>query len=251
MVIQAQKSKRFNAIFRRYNEWYLLRRHFHSFHVRGQADPLRSGPVLYVMNHSSWWDGLLAYHAEQTLSERDHYIMMDEKQLQKFRFFCKIGAFSIDKSSAAGTVQSLKYALKLLQQGRSVWIFPQGDIKHQELRPLELHSGAGYMLERCPDTTVIPVTLYYTLGLHQKAEASMMFGEALNHSWAELGRKAAMSFIQEKLEEQLDRHKSWIVQDHLQELALFRPYLGTGKSTSDRFEHFGKWVSRWNPFSGS
>ncbi|MFD2612660.1 lysophospholipid acyltransferase family protein [Paenibacillus gansuensis] len=249
-MIPASKSKPFNALFSVYNEYYLLRRHFHSVRLRGAVDPLTKGPVLYVMNHSSWWDGLIAYHAEQTASARDHYMMMDERQMSKFSFFRKIGAFSIDKTSPAETVISLKYAMKLLQQDKSVWIFPQGDIRHQEVRPLTFSSGVGYMLERCAAAAVIPVTLYYTLGVHQKAEATMYFGTPISSAWDSIGRKNVTLQLQQKLETQLDLHKGWITGENAVELALFHPLWPDGKSASDRFDAWRRRLSGWNPFSG-
>lgn len=91
-MIAAAKSRVFHKIFRRYNEWYLLRRAFRSVAAAGSPDPDIAGsrPVLYIMNHSSWWDGLWFYHAIQCLSHADwaqYYVMMEERQLSSFRFF--------------------------------------------------------------------------------------------------------------------------------------------------------------------
>lgn len=96
-MIRAVKSKPFNRIFALYNHYYLLRRRFRSFTLTGSLDPqvdLRDNspidpnrPVIYFMNHSSWWDGLLLYHAARQTSRGDHYVMMEEQQLQQYAFF--------------------------------------------------------------------------------------------------------------------------------------------------------------------
>lgn len=96
-MIRAVKSKPFNRIFALYNHYYLLRRRFRSFTLTGSLDPqvdIRDNspieatrPVIYFMNHSSWWDGLLLYHAARQTSRGDHYVMMEEQQLQQYAFF--------------------------------------------------------------------------------------------------------------------------------------------------------------------
>lgn len=141
-MIASDSSKWFKRIFAQYNENYLLRRHFHSFQLSGEIDPAPQGqPVLYLMNHSSWWDGMVVYHAIANASAREHYMMMDEEQMKRYRFFRKIGAFSIDKKSSRAIVASLRYSESLLNQGYGVWLFPQGDIEHLERRPLRFQTA--------------------------------------------------------------------------------------------------------------
>ncbi|WP_461671298.1 lysophospholipid acyltransferase family protein, partial [Mycobacterium tuberculosis] len=137
----------FMRLFAQYNERYLLPRYLHGAAVRGAMyDGGRGRPALFIMNHCSWWDGMLVFLAITRLSgyEREHYVMMDEKQLKKFRFFRRLGAFSVDKSSQRGILQSLRYAEEKLKAGHNVWLFPQGDIRHLEARPLQFQSGTGY-----------------------------------------------------------------------------------------------------------
>ncbi|KMU98291.1 hypothetical protein ACS72_16070, partial [Acinetobacter sp. VT 511] len=126
---------------------------FRSFTLTGSLDPqvdIRDNspieatrPVIYFMNHSSWWDGLLLYHAARQTSRGDHYVMMEEQQLQQYAFFRKLGAYSINKESASGIRTSLQYTSELLDSGKRVWIFPQGEILHQEARPIQFRPGIG------------------------------------------------------------------------------------------------------------
>lgn len=134
-MIRAVKSKPFNRIFALYNHYYLLRRRFRSFTLSGSLDPLlpHTGspiepdqPVIYFMNHSSWWDGLLLYHASQQTSRGDHYVMMEEEQLRRYAFFRKLGAYSINKENASGIRTSLQYSTKLLHSGKGSGSFPKG-----------------------------------------------------------------------------------------------------------------------------
>lgn len=70
------------------------------------------------MNHSSWWDGLLAYHAAGKLPGKRHYFMMEEEQLRKYAFFRKLGAYSINPGSPGDARASLRYTAGLLEAGR-------------------------------------------------------------------------------------------------------------------------------------
>lgn len=250
-MISAQKKEWFEKLFERYNEHYLLRRHFHTLAMRGHIEAAASDrPIVYIMNHSSWWDGLTVYHAARFAGHRQHYYMMDEKQLSRYRFFHKLGAFSIDKESLRGILQSLRYAADLLEAGNSVWIYPQGDIYHLEERPLYFQNGIGYLLERCPQAVVQPVSAYYTLGMNQKAEATLWFGEPVHHNWAAFGRKGIASNLQELLERQLDAHRALAIAAPDGQLQGFRPLLIGSLSTNEVFDAFKRRASRWFTFSG-
>ncbi|MBD2848232.1 lysophospholipid acyltransferase family protein [Paenibacillus sp. IB182496] len=244
-------SPLFSRVFARYNERCLLRRHFHTVGLRGTLDPAPQGqPVLYVMNHSSWWDGLVLYQAFRRASTRRHYVLMDEAQLARYRFFGRLGAIPIDRASARASLRSLDAAAELLREGSGVWLFPQGEIRHLEERPLAFRTGAGYLMERCPTVLVQPATIYYSHGLHQKADVSLWLGEPLYGDWPQLGRKPAAQRIQDILEAQLDAHRAQVVAAAGGPPAHFNPLLAPGRSTSEAFDAFKKGVARWSSFFG-
>lgn len=251
-MIEAAKSAGFDRLFFHYNQRYLLRRHFHFIGLRGDLDAgERNGGRLYVMNHSSWWDGMVAYHAFRTCSSGDHYVMMDEKQLRHYLFFRKLGVFSIDKSNPKGIVASLRYAQSLLEAGKCVWMFPQGDIQHLEHRPIRFQSGVGYLLERTGQTTVLPVTAYYSLYHHQKAEATLHAGSPLKLDWQALGKQASTAAVEEAFCAQLERHRSRCVDGDPQLADDYMPLLAGGGSTSEAFLSMKKRVRAWKSFFGA
>ncbi|WP_020615919.1 lysophospholipid acyltransferase family protein [Paenibacillus daejeonensis] len=251
-MIEAAKSAPFDRLFFHYNKHYLLRRHFHFVGLQGDLDAaLPSGGCLFIANHSSWWDGMVLYHAFRTCSRGDHYVMMDEKQMRDFRFFRKLGVFSIDKSHPRRMLVSLRYAQGLLEAGKCVWMFPQGEIQHLEHRPLRFQTGIGYVLERCPQTTVLPVTLYYSSYHHQKTEVSLLAGTPLRHDWGHMGKQAATALIEQKFSEQLERHRSRCIDGDPQLANDFSPLLSSGGSTSEAFLTMKKKVRAWKSFFGS
>lgn len=249
-MIEARKSKSFEQIFHTYNKYYLLRRHFHSLTLRGTFDHegTTNKPILYIMNHSSWWDGLLAYYATRTCSRNDHYIMMDEKQMNRYPFFRKIGAFSIDKTSLRGIIQSLHYAGKLLDRGACVWLFPQGEIYHSEVRPLHFQSGCGYLLAECEAAAVVPVTMISAMLQHQKPDASLWAGEPIFQNWKQLGRKKTVEELRISLENQLNVHRQLVISEQNTISEQFIPILEEGRSTNDIFDDFRKKVGIWKSF---
>lgn len=253
-IIPAEPSKRFNSLFLRYTEHYLLRRSFRSLSVRGHVEPQVAAageyPVLYVMNHSSWWDGLLLYYVAQRQSKRWHYAMMDEAQLRRYRFFRKLGAFSIDKSSARAGLESLHYTAGLLEQNGRVWMFPQGGIYHLEHRPLAFQSGIGVVLERCPRAIAVPVSAYYSISPHQQPDITLWFGEPIAEAWDTMPRKTVAALLCGRLEAQLDEHRGMAVAANGERLPGFEHLYAPGRSTSERFDVFKRKVSLWKSYFG-
>ncbi|BBI33634.1 lysophospholipid acyltransferase family protein [Cohnella abietis] len=251
-MIQAQRSLRFEKIFALYNDRYLLRRNFHSFGVRGNIDPVAEGrPVIYLMNHSSWWDGLVVFHAVMRLSSRKHYLMMDELQMKRYPFFRKIGAFSVDKTGARSVMESLRYAEDLLKDGKPVWLFPQGDIYPLERRPLKFSGGAAYLLERHPEAVIQPVTAYYSLTMHQKPDVSLFFGCPQQGECDDISRKEATSALERMLEMQLEEHRKQVIAGNGRASETdFRSLLRGNQSVSDTFYGFKRGVAKWSSFFG-
>ncbi|WP_017810994.1 lysophospholipid acyltransferase family protein [Paenibacillus shenyangensis] len=238
-MITAHKSLWFDRIFIRYNEWYLLRRNFHSFTLSGELDSIPANqPAVYIMNHSSWWDGLLIYHAFRHASAGDHYVMMEERQLRRYTFFGKLGAFSIDKSSPGDIRLSLRYAAELLNQGKRVWMFPQGEMRHLEERPLTFRPGIGLLLRQTAGSVpVIPVTLYYGLYQHARLQASLHIGAPVYEDWSRLSARACASQLEALITSQLDQQRA-ISLTNDGELPGARDLIRRRSSTDDKYDHY-------------
>ncbi|MEK5490435.1 lysophospholipid acyltransferase family protein [Paenibacillus sp. FSL R7-0297] len=234
-MLEAVKSGSFDRLFYRYNSLYLLRRHFHSIGICGELQPAAAAGrgILYLMNHSSWWDGLLAYHAAGKLAGSRHYFMMEEEQLRKYAFFRKLGAYSINSAGTGDLRASLRYTAGLLQAGESVWMYPEGEILPLEHRPLILREGAALVLRLSPLTAVVPVTLYHGLFRHTKPEATLLAGTPQLLPWADMDRSDIARSLEAALGEQLEAHRNQILnhKGHMPE--EFRPLLKRGRSTNE------------------
>jgi 1-acyl-sn-glycerol-3-phosphate acyltransferase len=154
-MLEANKSIWFEKIFAVYNR-NLLNRRFNSLQVSGLKllqNKKEKEPLIIYANHSSWWDGLVAFQISHHTG-LDSYIMMEEKQLKKLPLFRKLGAFSIIRENGREALKSINYATQLLRQdtARTLWIFPQGEIMPNDFRPFRFYNGLARIilsLEKC------------------------------------------------------------------------------------------------------
>ncbi|WP_379157071.1 lysophospholipid acyltransferase family protein [Paenibacillus sp. sgz5001063] len=245
-MLKAAKSRSFNQLFYRYNSLYLLRRHFHFLGISGDLQPEAAAgrPILYIMNHSSWWDGLLAYHAVGQLKGSSHYFMMEEEQLRKYAFFRKLGAYSINRDHTGDLRASLRYTASLLHAGGNVWMYPEGEILPLSSAPLTLKEGAALILRMCPQAAVVPVTLFHGLFRHSKPDATLLAGAPLKHPWADMDRSRISGMLATILQTQLDTHRQLIFEHKGHMPKQFRPLMKQGRSTNEWLDAMRGRVSR-------
>lgn len=209
-MIKADK----NILFEKGFDLYLrplIRFSFSNLFGRHLAKPA-SPAVLFIANHSSWWDGLLFFFLNKTIWRHDIHMMMLEDGLERYRYFRWLGAFSINRQKPKEIIVSLQYAEQLLQSGKSVVLFPQGDEYHLETRPLQFQTGIGYLAERCPDIPIIPISFYYSFRHERKPEVWIQQGHpVLSTHFTGTTRKEKTLFLQDLCTVQLD---------HLKEQAL-------------------------------
>lgn len=209
-MLEAKKNACFEVLFEWYNRYYLIHRHFHTVGVKGDLNPTVEAdhpPVLYIANHSSWWDGLLVYEAVRRLSGAyDHYMMMQDAQLSVFRFFRRLGAYGMEQQSYKGIKESLQYTVKLLKEGKRVWIFPQGEITALHQEQLRFQGGIGSILKAVGSACIVPVTLEYRLMHHPKPDASLRIGRPVMRDWTALPRKEITAYLEEIMINERNAH---------------------------------------------
>lgn len=118
-------------------------------HTAGD-DPRTSGlPLLYIANHPSWWDGYLALLLARSYG-RPRWLMIEEAQLRRYRFFSWAGGFSVDRADPRESARSIAYAAQLLatEPRAFVGIFPQAEITPSAVRPVAFHAGAAHIVRR-------------------------------------------------------------------------------------------------------
>ena len=112
-MIRAAKGGPLGWLLDRYVGWK-FRSAFRGLWVRG-ALPTGEGARLIYMNHSSWWDGFVLHQLGKAAGW-DAYCLMEEKNLRRYRFLARIGAFSIRPGDAASSLESPRYARELARK---------------------------------------------------------------------------------------------------------------------------------------
>ena len=177
-MLEAKKSEIFRKIFGVYNK-NLLKRKFHSLHVSGIENFQNlSLPYLIYANHSSWWDGMVAFHISEFL-KLESFIMMEEKQLKKMQLFRRLGAFSVIRENPREAIKSIKYAAKLLKVNsrNTLWIFPQGRILPNDVRPLKFYNGLAHIVKNIDKCSIVPLAMRYEFLGNFKPEIFVSIGK--------------------------------------------------------------------------
>lgn len=160
-MIKAQKHKFFDFIFFKYL-YKIIKSNFHSVNVidtekfniqLAKLDKTKN--IIFIQNHAYWWDGFIAYILNEKYFGYNYYVMMLEKQLKKFTFFKRIGAFSIEPTSPKSIIESINYAVELLQNNtksnnsrNSLLIFPQGKTQPDFIQNYDIKNGVFEILKK-------------------------------------------------------------------------------------------------------
>ncbi len=136
-----------------------VRRSFRGLWVKGEL-PAGDAPVLAYANHTNFWDGFVAHQLCVAVG-REGYCAMEEKNLARYRFLARLGAFSLRRGDPGSALQSLRYARRLLQEPRAtVFLFPEGELRPFGALPLVLDRGVE-VLARLAKATCVPVAIRY------------------------------------------------------------------------------------------
>ncbi len=219
-MLEANKSKLFESMFSIYNR-NLLKRRFNSVRVSGLDFLLKHSSILphiIYCNHSSWWDGLVAFQISQQ-TKLNSFIMMEEKHLKRFFLFRKLGAFSINRDSPRQSLKSINYAVNVIKMnvGRTLWIFPQGEIVNNDFRPIFFYNGLGKIVEKVGRCFVTSLSIRYEFRGNYKPEIFVRLAEP-EFVQPEIGfsHKMLTQTFAEKMATNLDLLKNEIVNNTLQ-----------------------------------
>lgn len=180
-MLKANKSRLFETLFAVYNR-NLFRRRFAALRIQG-IENLQNResdlPLVLYANHSSWWDGLVAFEIGRA-ARLDHFLMMEEKQLKQLFLFRRLGAFSVVRENPRESLQSINYAVEILKEkpNRALWIFPQGEILPSDARPLHFYQGLARIIEKTGECIAAPVAMRFEFLGEFKPAAFAKIGRA-------------------------------------------------------------------------
>ncbi|RFM24703.1 MAG: glycerol acyltransferase [Candidatus Thermochlorobacter aerophilum] len=153
-MLTVRRSSLYTAWFR----WYSRRafkQHFDKVRVKGArtlATMNLQTPIIFYLNHSYWWDGFWSQLITDIYFNQNLYIIIEYKQLVRYQFFTRLGAFSIVRDNPREALKTIQYAAEKLTESshrqNALWIFPQGVIEHVDKRPIKFFSGTAKIAEQ-------------------------------------------------------------------------------------------------------
>ncbi len=180
-----------------------LRRYFSGFNLLGpipSVDPDR--PWIFLANHISWWDGFFLWSLQRKLApERRIYTVMLAREFRKVLWFRWIGALPLEPGSPASLRQLLRYSTSLTREQKPFILsfFPQGEIRPQATRPLQLRRGWQALRQAIPDALVIPVALHIEPGTAPSPKVWVSLGDPLPSHPAEEDLRHSLTRAQDAI----------------------------------------------------
>jgi chlorobactene lauroyltransferase len=231
------------AIATRLFERYVRRqaaRHFAAVHWCAAGRPERwslAVPTLFVANHTNWWDGFLAFLVSRTLGLRFR-ILMEAQHLERYRFFVRIGARPLRREPPRAAWADLAAAEAELRPGSGLWIFPQGDRRPAEERPLRCQRGAAQLARAyAGPLRICPVAFRYAFLGEQRPEAFVLVGDEWLPGPAEraASRAVLMDAVAGRLEHTVATLDELVAREYLD---TFTPLTAGGLSVNKRLDRF-------------
>lgn len=163
----------------------MIENRFHSMKIKNKGNFEKRNPnfaTIFYAPHSNWWDGLVGYTLSRKVFKKKMNIMVEE--LNRFPILSLVGAYSVDKSSAQGSMKALKYTVELLKNNQKIiWIFPQGIIKPPNSRPFDFQTGLAYITQNAikehGGINLCPLAVNYTFLREDKPEIIVDVGEPI------------------------------------------------------------------------
>ncbi len=157
----------------------------HNLRVRGNADLLAdppAGPLLIVANHTAGIDPILI---QARCARPVRWIMAEDMKEPRLNWAWNLfDIIFVDRSERKA--QALRDAIRHLQSGGAVGIFPEGSLERPPRRLLPFQAGVGWLIKRT-GAKVLPVVVRGTphanpawASLWRTSNSSIEIGELLD-----------------------------------------------------------------------
>jgi hypothetical protein len=146
-------------------------------------------PVLFVSNHTNWWDGFFSCLLTREWGFTFH-ILMEAANLERYPAFRRIGTLPVRRDSRTGAWQDLQNAGGVLRPGSALWVYPQGRRRPAAEVPWRLERGAAHLAIRHEGPLrICPVAFRYPFMSEQLPEAMALSGMSWMHQGQEDRRR--------------------------------------------------------------
>ncbi len=128
-----------------------IQRVFHVVRLRAEDDLARLGTqadppvILTFSNHVTWWDAYLWDIFNIRALRVEPIVMAEQRTVRDYGFFRHLGLFSVDRENPRAAVEAIRHAVNraIATPRAGVFIFPQGEFRPFDQRPLGFFGGAG------------------------------------------------------------------------------------------------------------
>ncbi len=166
--------------------WYIyheIKKNFHAFYMLNEFPAIPADQRLLITpNHFSWWDGFFIDYLCTRFFKRQLYIMMLEEQLQRYWYFKKFGAYSINPGNIPSVIETLQYTIgPLMDPANYVVIYPQGVLEAYDKRPIVLRGGGlRHLITKAPHSfLILPVGFRITYYNEKHPEITVRMGDSI------------------------------------------------------------------------
>ncbi len=164
--------------FHAYTRWKLSRT-FASVWLDQRYHPRPGTSTLYLANHHLWWDALVPLVLSRSWFKQRLRAVMERPQMERYPFFSKIGAFSIDRDNARSALASLDLAADWLNEPDTcLFLYPEGRLT-DTTDPIRIEAGFLRITENAPLADVVPVAFHTHFRNGPKPELYIRVGERL------------------------------------------------------------------------
>jgi 1-acyl-sn-glycerol-3-phosphate acyltransferase len=144
--------------------------------------PNKDSRTVYFLNHNSWWDGLIPLYLNENIFHQKARAFMEDKQMNQYTFFSKIGAFSIDLENPKASLKSLRYAIDSLKRDNAcLFIYPEGTITPVSENKPDFKQGLAWLYTKIVDVDFVPIAIYSHNLRSSKPELYLAIGNSVNH----------------------------------------------------------------------
>lgn len=171
-----------------------LKRGLHAVWQSGRWNDLPTTGAVLAVNHHSWWDAYLCWLVQQELPIPVSG-MMGAEQLERFRFFRRIGVISDS---------DVREALRRLERGDLLFIFPEGELRGAG-GVKDLNRGVSFLARRAGVPTY-PVAFRVVMRGAQYPEAFVVLGDRLEPKEDDQSTLASLENAMNTLLSELDQH---------------------------------------------
>ena len=142
-------------------------------------------PSILVPTHHGWFDGYLMYCAVKQLQ----LPCIDWiEEFDAFPLFAKIGGLPFPKNDPSKRIQTVRRSIEWMRKtDKNLILFAEG-ILHEAPQVLALGKSLQTVAKSVPVKSIVPVAIVYKMGLHERPEAFLSFGDPIGTDQLNLER---------------------------------------------------------------